>query len=110
MGVTVNGRRAERRGGHGGARREPGRKVVALRHVDHRRAALEAHYAVVRVLGARKHAQERRLARAVRADEAHAVALGDRQPHAAEEFAPAVGFREVGGDEEHGGDARSAGW
>ena len=106
--VAVDGDGLHGGGGGRGARREAGREVVALRHVDDHRAALGADGALVRLLGAGQHAQERGLARAVRADEAHAIAVGDAQAHAVEEFAQAVGLGEIGGDEEHGGPARRA--
>ena len=89
-------------GGGGHARREAVVKVITLWDVDNHCAALRAHDAFVRLFRAGKHAQERGLACAVRADEADAVTVGDADTHPMEEFAQAVGLGKIRGDEEHG--------
>jgi hypothetical protein len=104
--VAVHAGGLQRGGRRGGVRREPGGEVVALRHVHDHRAALRAHLAVIGLFQTGQHAQQRALARAVGADEAHAVALGHADRHAAKEFAQAVRLGEVLGDEQHGGGER----
>ena len=65
-------------------------ELVALRDIDGDGAARRANLARVRILAAGEHAQQRRLASAVRADHADPLAFINRDRNAAEEFAQAV--------------------
>ena len=80
----------KRRGGRGRDRGDALAELVALRDIDGDGAARRANLARVRILAAGEHAQQRRLASAVRADHADPLAFIDRDRDAAEEFAQAV--------------------
>ena len=88
--VAVGLGAGERSGGRGRDRRDALAELVALRDIDGDRAARRADLARVRLLAAREHAQQRRLAGSVRADHADPFAFVDRDRDAAEEFTQAV--------------------
>ena len=78
-----------------GERRGEAREVRLLRQIAHRRAGLHEHRAAVGLDQPGRDLQQRRFARAVAADQGHALAGRDRQLRARQQRRAAEGQRDV---------------
>jgi hypothetical protein len=76
-------------------------QVIFLRHVTDAQLPPRRQLALVRLFQSGKDPQQRRLARAVRADQPDALAFGDAQRYSREQQPRAVPFGEISAGEQH---------